>query len=90
MSEDAQYGLDDIVTRILAYDSSNGGYSEAANGDCYELMKEAAGTIVHLRGLLEDYQWAQNGSSMRFCPCCNKTPSAGHAENCEIKHAITK
>lgn len=42
----------DIVSRIIAYDCSDGGHCDAAQGLAYDLMTEAKEEIQFLRGVL--------------------------------------
>lgn len=42
----------DILDRIAAYDCSDGGHSDAAQGSAYDLMSDAADEIKQLRATL--------------------------------------
>lgn len=42
----------DILERIDAYDCSDGGHSDAAEGSAYDLMADAKVEIEYLRGLI--------------------------------------
>ena len=41
--------MSDILSRIDAYDSSNGGHSDASGGSAYDLMEDAKQEIIFLR-----------------------------------------